>query len=295
MAIIHLIGGEKGGVGKSVFARALIEFLQSKLESVGQPDWLIIIDADTQVPLIGKTYAPAYYGEIKQKNHKLEQYLEKLRLTRFSDDDDNFQYTNTIFDLAASARDVIVNLPANCFAQVENWLNKGDYLALGSEYEIEFWHWFVTDGGQESLDTLQESLRKFGSLMPHLLVKNWGLSDKEWDWYELESNEGLQKALKEKGVKTLDMPKLLLGSKYEQLKKKCGSLKAGIDDQVPGLTLTATEKQSLKIWRKQMFARLQELVEPSLKPEPLVTPQTEERGKRATSKDTGTQLSSLTG
>ena len=68
---IHLIDSEKGGVGKSTFARLFIEFLQIVLKLAREQ--MEIIDADKDQPLIGRTYAPEYYPTEDEKKGNVAQ------------------------------------------------------------------------------------------------------------------------------------------------------------------------------------------------------------------------------
>lgn len=55
---IYLVGGSKGGVGKSMVTMALIDFLQSNGESV------VLIETDTSNPDVWKTYGETIKSEL---------------------------------------------------------------------------------------------------------------------------------------------------------------------------------------------------------------------------------------
>ena len=74
---IHLVAGEIGGVGKSLFCKLLIEaFLKLKLPYQ-------IIDCDETTPNVGRTYDPGNYDPGKIAEHQrlvasVEKELEPL-------------------------------------------------------------------------------------------------------------------------------------------------------------------------------------------------------------------------
>lgn len=72
MAIIHLVDGEKGGVGKSLFSRVLFEYLRSRNQDFK------LIDADPK----GDVFNICGGEEI-----------------RFSEAEDKFYDANKLFDL----------------------------------------------------------------------------------------------------------------------------------------------------------------------------------------------------
>ena len=55
-----LVGGGKGGVGKSLFSMAVVDFLESTREAP------FLIETDTSVPDVFKTYRETIEGELVQ-------------------------------------------------------------------------------------------------------------------------------------------------------------------------------------------------------------------------------------
>ena len=53
-----LVGGGKGGVGKSLFSMAVVDFLESTKKAP------FLIETDTSVPDVFKTYREAIEGEL---------------------------------------------------------------------------------------------------------------------------------------------------------------------------------------------------------------------------------------
>ena len=154
---IHIVDGEKGGAGKSLFSRALIEYCYSTGLNMA------IIDADTSNQDIAKIY-------------------KDVDLAFFSDNENLAQKADFIFEKAFE-KSVIVNLPAQVYSNVTDWINNNNLIDLGAENSITFVKWFVCTGGVDSVDFFLQSLKDLGHQMTHVFVKNMGLCD-DWNYVE---------------------------------------------------------------------------------------------------------------
>ena len=154
---IHIIDGEKGGAGKSFVSRALIEYCTSIKHKVA------IVDAD-------------------KSNEDISQIYDNVHSAIFSDDDKKANQADHIFDLAFE-KSVIVNLPAQVYSKVTDWIKTNDLDEIGKEYQITFVKWFVCTGGVDSVDFFIKSLNDLGDRVTHVFVKNLGLCD-EWDYVD---------------------------------------------------------------------------------------------------------------
>ncbi|MGB3651444.1 MAG: cobalamin biosynthesis protein CobQ [Rivularia sp. (in: cyanobacteria)] len=154
---IHIVDSEKGGAGKSFFSRTFIEYCAFKDLDVA------IVDADTSNRDIAKLY-------------------DDVELAFFSDDEKKASYADKIFDLALS-KSVVVNLPAQVYSNVTNWIKRNNLTELGKEHSISFIKWFVCTGGVDSVNFFLKSLEDLGDDITHVFVKNLGLCD-EWNYIE---------------------------------------------------------------------------------------------------------------
>lgn len=153
---IHLIDGEKGGVGKSFFARTLLHYL-----SVKKISDFVLIDADNTNPDVSEVYG----GErINFSENELKAYA-----------------ADRIIELALN-QSVIVNLPAQIYPIVKDWIINNDLIALGQtpEANIRLIKWFVCTGAVDSVKLFEESYKDFGEKITHVLVKNYSFSQ-DWD------------------------------------------------------------------------------------------------------------------
>jgi hypothetical protein len=239
MAKIHLIDGEKGGVGKSLFCRVLVEYFQQQAIKFS------LIDADRTNPDVGLIYEPKIYGarvtnsekeqvllapenvkkgRNKSKSEASENYGnegqiftgDEVKTIKSTVKDDSFQpiffsederksYTTDFIFEKAIQQDVIVNLPAQVAPLVNSWIEKNSLLSLGKELGVSFSKWFICTGGYDSISLFKESLNYYQDRITHILVRNGGLCD---SWSHLAEDNDLMTAIAKYGVKVIDFPKL---------------------------------------------------------------------------------------
>lgn len=177
---IHLIDGEKGGVGKSLFARVLIQYFMDKKYP------FLAVDADRSNPDVSRIYESV------------------CREALFSEDEKKFYEADKIFEWAFD-NSIIVNLPAQVYPVVTSWIEKNNLIELGKQSKITFCKWFVCTGGYDSVQLFLKSVQHFDKKIAHILVRNFGLED---DWSSVEEMEEVQNAIKKYDVKVIDFPKL---------------------------------------------------------------------------------------
>ncbi|MBF2018475.1 MAG: cobalamin biosynthesis protein CobQ [Rivularia sp. T60_A2020_040] len=176
--IIHIIDGEKGGCGKSFFCRTFIEYCNS----IGYD--VAIVDADTSNKDIAKIYSD-------------------VEVAFFSDDEKLASEADKIFDLAFE-KSVLVNLPAQVYSNVTNWIRRNDLVNLGKDNSIKFIKWFVCTGGVDSVNFFLKSLNDLGDDIIHVFVRNQGLCD---DWEYINEMPEFQSAVSDYNFIIMDFPK----------------------------------------------------------------------------------------
>ncbi len=176
--IIHIIDGEKGGCGKSFFCRTFIEYCNSIAYNVA------IVDADTSNKDIAKIYP-------------------SVEVAFFSDDEKLASEADKIFDLAFE-KSVLVNLPAQVYANVTDWIERNDLVNLGQDNSIKFIKWFVCMGGVDSVNFFLKSLNDLGDDIIHVFVRNQGLCD---DWGYINQMPEFQSAVSNYNFVIMDFPK----------------------------------------------------------------------------------------
>ena len=176
--IIHIIDGEKGGCGKSFFCRTFIEYCNSIAYDIA------IVDAD----ISNKDIATIY---------------PNVEVAFFSDDEKLASKADKIFDLAFE-KSVLVNLPAQVYSNVTDWIQRNDLVNLGKDNSIKFIKWFVCMGGVDSVNFFLKSLNDFGNDITHVFVRNQGLCD-EWEY--INQMPEFQSAISDYNFIIMDFPK----------------------------------------------------------------------------------------
>lgn len=180
MTTIHLVDGEKGGVGKSFVTRTMIQYCLDR----SLP--FIAVETDRSNPDVNRVYP------------------DVCSFAVFSEDEKQASKADRIFEMALE-KSVIVSLPSQVNRAVTTWIEENQLLALGSEHGVSFCKWFITNGEFDSVRLFQSSLDYYKGQMAHILVRNLGLCD---EWSPMENDELLQKLIKKYEVKVIDFPKL---------------------------------------------------------------------------------------
>ena len=186
MAVIHLVDGEKGGVGKSFVTRAMIQY------GIDRSLPFVAVETDRSNPDVNRVYK------------------DRCQFAVFSEDERQAGNADRIFDLAMG-QPVIVSLPSQVNRAVTAWIENNQLLEIGREYDVSFCKWFVTNGEYDSIRLFQASLDYYGEQMTHVLVRNFGLCD---EWSQVDSDKSLQKFIAGYGVKVIDFPKLGYQERY---------------------------------------------------------------------------------
>ncbi len=147
MSSIHFIGGEKGGVGKSVVSRLLSQyFLDHSQTYLG-------LDADQSHGTLTRFYP---------------EFTRPINL-------DSFESTDQIMESALENElQIVVDLPAQSERFLERWLEDSGVLEMCDETGVTFVYWYVVDDGVDSARLLQRFLAKYARQMTCVVVQNQG-------------------------------------------------------------------------------------------------------------------------
>ena len=156
-AEIHLVGGRKGGVGKTFLSKHLSEYFTTK-----QLDFALI-EADATIGDVGGVYGGFEKGAS----------TEAVTL-QLSDDPKRFSDPDIILRLVAEKPRVLVNLPAETNDALARWMRQSGLIDLCQSHSIGLYHWFVTDGCYASIRLLAESLKQQDGKLPHIVIRNEG-------------------------------------------------------------------------------------------------------------------------
>ncbi len=187
MATIYLIDGEKGGVGKSLFCRCLLHFLEQKkivyklVDTDPKPDVAQIYQGIKDIQFMASDEATVMYSPMAGEVDRLIELAMK--------------------------EDVIVNLPGKVHQQVKFWIEGNNLLDenFREESGISFCKFFLSNGSDISLDLLEDSLQTYGEKLPHILVRNRGL---KLNWSEIIEGDRLSKLRSKYQFLEIDFPGL---------------------------------------------------------------------------------------
>ncbi len=157
---IYMVGGQKGGVGKTAICQALCQYL---LDAEGRgKESFMLIEADAQIDDVGRMY---------------RNQVETETIT-ISDDPAKRSNPDIIYETAAvSHKDVVVNLPSNIIDVLQAWLDDLNIIeSLKQRFQgrVRLLKIFVSDGCWESIRQLQKSVAMLDHAIPHVLVLNEG-------------------------------------------------------------------------------------------------------------------------
>src|SRR5436190_7158187 len=144
MARLHLIGGEKGGVGKSLVARILAQyFIDKEIPFLG-------FDTDRSHGALMRFYAGFASPVVVDCYEALDAIVEAA--------------------VAQPERRVLVDLAAQTHEPLLKWMDDSGVLQLAEELGITLNYWHVMDAGKDSVDLLAKLLDRFGDRLRYVLV-----------------------------------------------------------------------------------------------------------------------------
>lgn len=220
MSRIHFIGGEKGGVGKSVVARLLAQYYIDK----SLP--FTVVDADRSHGAMGR-----FYSEFTKTG-----------------DLDRFESTDHILQLALDLdQRVLVDLPAQSDRYVRKWMEQSGVIELAAEHSISLVFWHVMDGGRDSITLLDALFDTYGTSVNYCVVKNLGRGS---DFSTFEASEARKKAEQHKALI------LTLAELHESTMHKIDTLNASFWSAANNVKngLGMIERHRVKVWMRNAYA-----------------------------------------
>jgi hypothetical protein len=220
---IYLVGGSKGGVGKSIVSMALIDHLQAAGEKV------LLIESDTSNPDVWKAYKE----------------LVQCELVDLDDADGWIQLVNMCDE--QKDRVVVVNTAAR---------NNRGVAAYGvtlkstlEELKRELVTLWVINRQRDSLELLKEYLETLGETTVHVLLNAYFGEEKK---FELYNRSQLRTSIEQRGGRSLVFPDLADRVSDDLYSKRLAI--AGALESLP-----TGNRAELKRWRSEAGKVLSEL------------------------------------
>ena len=229
MAHIHFIGGEKGGVGKSLTARVLAQYMIDKnLPFLG-------FDTDRSHGALMRFYA-AYASPVVM---------------------DHYEALDVIVEAAAyqPERRILVDLAAQTHEPLVQWMEDAGVINMAEEMGMTIHYWHVMDAGKDSVDLLQKLLDRFGTGLNYVLVRNQIRGN---DFSVLEQSGQQHRAL-ELGAKIVSIKRLHEGV-IQKIDAGSSSFWKAKNPQEPnsgGLGLM--DRQRVKMWLRDAYREMDDV------------------------------------
>jgi hypothetical protein len=220
---IHFVGGEKGGVGKSVVARLLAQrFIDRHVPFAA-------VDADQSSGALLR-----YYGD----------FTQPMDLAAIESADQ-------MIDRALGAeRRVLVDLPAQSARSLWSWLSGANVFAFAREMGIRLSFWHVSDGGFASVSEIERALKLFKAEVQHFVVKNHGRSK---DFSQFEQSDA-RRELDALSGKVMELPELDASTMYA-IDRSGASFWSAVHRTDGDAALKPLDRQRVRLWLENCYAQ----------------------------------------
>lgn len=226
MANIHFIGGEKGGVGKSLVARVLAQYL-----------------IDRNLPFLGFDSDRSHGALMRFYSGYASPVLV-----------DRYETLDAIVEAAVDQpeRRVLVDLAAQTHDPLVRWMDESGVLELAGEGSFTLNYWHVMDAGKDSVDLLKRLLDRFEGRLQYVLVLNQLRGD---DFTILRESGELDRARAfEARVITLRHLHDTVINKIDATSSSFWAAQNAADKATTGLGLM--ERQRVKTWMRDTYQQL---------------------------------------
>ena len=224
MARIHFIGGEKGGVGKSLTARVLAQYM-----------------IDKEIPFLG--------FDTDRSRGALMRFYEGFASPVVLDKREAF---DVVVEAATEnpERRILVDLAAQTHEPLVQWIDDAGVIDLAQELGITLTYWHVMDAGRDSVDLLGKLLDRFGASLRYVLVRN---QVRGGDFSVLEQSGQQARAL-DMGAKVITLKKLHEGV-TNKIDADSSSFWKATQSEPGGLGLM--DRQRLKMWLRDAYREIE--------------------------------------
>lgn len=227
MSNIHFIGGEKGGVGKSVLARLLAQY------HIDQRRPFAAFDTDQSHGALLRFYADF--------SHPM--------------DLGDFESADQLMESALSAeQDILVDLAAQTSQSLHRWIDQNEFLDLAEEQQARVVFWHVLDDGADGICLLDALLDRYEGAASFVVVRNYGRG-KNFSAYDTSAT---RTRAEEQGAWVVDLPELHAGT-MRKIDHGSASLWAAAHTKDTGLGLM--DRQRVRVWINRAYQQFDRVAE----------------------------------
>jgi hypothetical protein len=226
MTQIHLIGGEKGGVGKSVVARLLAQyFIDRKTPFLG-------FDSDRSHGALVRFYSG---------------YASPVLI-------DRYESLDAIVEAATDnpERRILVDLAAQTQEPLTQWMEESQLLEVAPELGLQIRYWHVMDAGHDSVELLKRLFDRFEKRLSYVIV----LNQLRGDGFDLLNTSGQLERARALNAAVISI-KRLRDEAMSRIDANSSSFWAATQpEDKGGLRLGILERQRMKTWLKNSYDAL---------------------------------------
>lgn len=223
MSSINFIGGEKGGVGKSVTSRVLAQYF-----------------IDHSKPFVG--------FDTDRSHGSFTRFYEGFASPVLVDSYEGLDKVVNGFE-ANPQQSVIVDLAAQTLAPLSRWIKDSDLFEVFESLGVEVNFWHVLDDGRDSTDLLGTLVDTFGDKPNYIVVQNYGRGN---DFGMLLASQSLDKAV-QRGARVITLPRLQ-ESTMRRIDANNSSFWRAVNDREGPHALGLLERQRVKTWLGNVYA-----------------------------------------
>jgi hypothetical protein len=261
----HFSFSKHGRVGKSTCLKLLIEYM------LDQGKEHIIVDTDIETPNVAQAYYPDILkswvkapkteepiknlfnqGSKKVETPKTEAEQVKALLAEqivFSADNRTEYLTRNLLSLSKFGKDVLINLPANVYNPVCDFISSNN---LHQSPKVKLFNWWVSNGSEESLELFVETQARFPEAT-HILVLNQGNFQYIYDWKRFKLQENIEKLYKAGKMKIMVMPFLSVEPIFWQSKDS-----VPYSDIVGDTSIDEFVRGAIQTWMTKAFTSIEQ-------------------------------------
>ena len=227
MANIHLIGGEKGGVGKSLMARVLAQYM-----------------IDREIPFLGFDTDRSHGALMRFYSG----YASPVVV-------DRYEALDAIVEAAVEQpeRSVLVDLAAQTHDPLVKWMDDAGVLNLADEMGLSICYWHVMDSGKDSVDLLRKLLDRFGTGLRYTLVRNQ-IRGNDFSVLELSGEQARAQGL---GAKIVSIKRLHDGV-INKIDAASSSFWNAKNPDGNAASLGLMDRQRVKMWLRDLYREIDE-------------------------------------
>lgn len=226
MTQIHLIGGEKGGVGKSVVARLLAQYF-----------------IDRQIPFLGFDSDRSHGALVRFYSG----YSSPVLI-------DRYESLDAIVEAATDnpERRILVYLAAQTQEPLTHWMDESQLLEVAPELGLQIRYWHVMDAGHDSVELLKRLFDRFEKRLNYVIV----LNQLRGDGFDILNTSGQLERARVLNAAVISI-KRLRDEAMSRIDANSSSFWAATQpEDKGGLRLGILERQRMKTWLRNSYDAL---------------------------------------